>query len=1266
MSLLSVSKQKLNKAVVAVAIVALPMVGMAGVASAAPVVFGTAPTVTGTTSVDTTLVSTTGTATPTNGEGFTYTQQWYHCSVAVSAPTTTAPGSCTAIAGATSPNYFLTPSVNGTYVTVAITATPNVSPVNSDSATTEFAAQTSIVYEVPVAYVSGASAPTGVAGVGSVLTAPTVTWTGSAVVTSYQWYDCNGSIGSSSTTLPVSPTCSAIGATASTYTLTGTDAGKFVAVMETGANAVSSATQLTPTTAVVVASPPVANGNPVLGSETVAGTTVTINTPAAWIAGNPVPFSTSYQWYRCASLQSSAPSSVPSGCLAIPGASASTYALTPADVNYYVLVAVTVANTILPNPTQYSASTAQVTGTAPTNVSPPILSTNTPSLGVAMSSSNGSWTGSPTYTSDSYQWYGCTSAVVGGPISGTTLSSGGCAAIFGAVASSYTPTTSLSGKYLLISVTQSNGISPAGTAVSATTTSVVPAGVSPSGTGFASILQAGGTLTATPGTFSGSPQPSGDTYQWYRCTSPVTMTGTGTSGALPGVASSCTAIFGATGITYNLVTADVGNYILVGDTETNGISPAWTEFSNSTSIIVGVAPSNSVLPTLSGSALAGSVLTVNNGTWGGVPAPTYQYQYYSCNGTFGGGTTITGPVCNTVGTLTTGNTFTPGVAQHGLYILVGVTATNSGGSYTVYSQTTSQIADNAPINTSPPTVPATSSTSVVMTSSPGTWLGNPAPTFNYQWFYCTSPVASSSVSLDPGCAAVPAATSPNYQPSATYANDYFLVGVTGSNGVTSGPNVIYVTVYSASTSSPLVSSLSVSGLTISGTASVGNTLTATATVVSAGTYTSNYQWYACTSTVVASSSVPVYCVAISGATGATFAPTATQVGYYLTVGDTVTNVSGSAVAVAQSTALVTTSIPGAPTSVFAIAGVGSATVSWTAPTTGLAVVSYTVTSSPAGGTCTSATTSCVVTGLLHSTTYTFTVTATNSYGTSPVSLTSLAVTPTATAPAAPTGVTAVGLNASAMVSWTAANANGATITGYTVSSTPAGGSCSVVATTCVVTGLTNGMAYTFTVTATNSYGTSPVSLTSPAVTPMMMMPAAPTAVSTLSSNGKITTHWTASVTNGSTITGYLVTVSQGTTTKTCQTTSLTCSVIGLPNGKTYSVSVLALSSAGNSPAATVSTKLVGTPSAVGLGGYVRTSGGFILTLRPASNNGGLAIKLYQYSLDGGHSWKASKSGTSLKLVASGLAHGARYLVMVRAVNAAGGGTHSPQKVVYTA
>ena len=96
----------------------------------------------------------------------------------------------------------------------------------------------------------------------------------------------------------------------------------------------------------------------------------------------------------------------------------------------------------------------------------------------------------------------------------------------------------------------------------------------------------------------------------------------------------------------------------------------------------------------------------------------------------------------------------------------------------------------------------------------------------------------------------------------------------------------------------------------------------------------------------------------------------------------------------------------------------------------------------------------------------------------------LAARSTVSVPSAPRSVHAVAGNARATISWTAPSSDGgAAITKYRASSTLGAKSCTSATTSCVVLGLTNGVGYSFRVTATNSAGTSVSSVASNSVTP---------------------------------------------------------------------------------------------------------------------------------------------------------------------------------------
>ena len=199
--------------------------------------------------------------------------------------------------------------------------------------------------------------------------------------------------------------------------------------------------------------------------------------------------------------------------------------------------------------------------------------------------------------------------------------------------------------------------------------------------------KSGSTLTASNGTWSNSP--TSYTYQWRRCA---------TDG------SACRDITGATSQTYALKAADVHHTIRVIVTAKNADGSA-----NATSDptdVVGTAngPTNTVKPSVAGTAIPGSELTVSNGSWN--PAATsYTYQWQRCD--------TTGANClNVAGA--TGKTYGVRTADGGHKLRALVTAHKSTDQTTVASSASDLVGSG------------TTTTTVTTTVQ-----GNKAPTISF-------------------------------------------------------------------------------------------------------------------------------------------------------------------------------------------------------------------------------------------------------------------------------------------------------------------------------------------------------------------------------------------------------------------------------------------------------------------------------------------------------------------------------------------------------
>ena len=262
---------------------------------------------------------------------------------------------------------------------------------------------------------------------------------------------------------------------------------------------------------------------------------------------------------------------------------------------------------------------------------------------------------------------------------------------------------------------------------------------------------------------------------------------------------------------------------------------------------------------------------------------------------------------------------------------------------------------------------------------------------------------------------------------------------------------------------------------------------------------------------------------------------------------------------------VTATIPLPPTNVIARQLGSDTVIDWTPPlnSNNAVIIQYTITSSGGDIRIVNGTLQTVTyTGLTYGQTYTFQIYATNAVGNSSIVTTnpvSIYRTPTA-----PQFVTALANVSSVFLSWTAPLDPGdSALTGYMIVSIPSGFSTTVspITTSLTISGLTVEQSYTFRVTAQNTYGSGPSSISN-AVMPTTA-PNPPIAVAVGGAfYGTLDVSWTPGYNGGAPIAFYIAQCIE--TKDAFRTSNTSVTFTNFDPRKTYSFVVYAVNKNGPS------------------------------------------------------------------------------------------------------
>lgn len=367
---------------------------------------------------------------------------------------------------------------------------------------------------------------------------------------------------------------------------------------------------------------------------------------------------------------------------------------------------------------------------------------------------------------------------------------------------------------------------------------------------------------------------------------------------------------------------------------------------------------------------------------------------------------------------------------------------------------------------------------------------------------------------------------------------------------------------------------------------------------------------------VATASNGATCVPEGAETSCTISGLTNGRSYTVTVRAVNAQGEGTPSASVQGTPAIPADPPSVPQNITLARGAGASIIaSWDPPADngGAAVSSYVGVLTPGDAQCTVSETSCTFSNLTLGTSYSFSVYAVNSGGNGELGRARNPLVAATVPNAVPGAPSVVNGNAQVSVSWDVpAQDGGLPIIDYTVTADPGGRTCTVEAPTrnCTVSGLTNDQAYTFSVVARNLVGSSTPSAASRAAAPTAGVPSAPRFLrGNQFGDARIRFFWNSPERAPVAITGYRLTLSPSGATCETNSSTTTCDIEGLTNGTTYTATVVATSTNGDSAASTpITVRPTAPPGAPQSASVEPGNQALLVTMTPPADDGGEEIQ----------------------------------------------------------